>query len=494
MKQLAFILVLVIALLTTSCHYITGEAPAQTPEPTPPPITSPAPPRTDWEPGSSPPAGIGGWEQPRPLSEDERAEAVKIALSSQSVSEWLQGRSDYRTGPVDWYAIIWDSNGEAGTWWSLDDDRIASEGVPEFVNPYAFWYPGVTIAVGEGTIYQMQIAVDMDSGKVVMVMGPYPSLSSPDRFKNMLPPPAGDWTTFTTDDGLAGNVVTSVTQDTQGVIWVGSTEGLTRYDGSHFEIYPDSLRNTHIVCAARDRQGNLWFGTYGEGVFKYTGKEWQNFTPGNTGKGLPGIAIKDILVDNQDNIWFATVGNVGQRTAPIDYGVTRYDGSNWTSFLDRTDVETIFQDSSGNLWFGTNVGVTRYDGSHWQTFTTEDGLADNYVVAITEDSQGHMWFGTWNDGTSRYDGKGWQTYNPEDGLETSAVHCTLNDSRGNLWFGSYSIDGYYGISLFDGTRWQHFDPWPGREVKYHYNVISIFEDNEGNIWFPTSIGLVRYRE
>jgi len=437
-----------------------------------------------------PPAGIGGWEQPRQLTENEKAEVIEIALSSPRVTEWLQGRSDYRTGLVDWYAIIWSSNGEAGTWWSLDDDRIASEGVPDFVNPHAFWYPGVTIAVGEGTIYQMQIAVDLDSGKAVMVMGPYPSLSSPDRFKNMLPPPTGDWTTFTTDDGLAGNVITSIIQDEQGILWIGGMEGLTRYDGSQFEAYPDSLRGIPIACAALDKEGNLWFGTARDAAYKYNGEEWQQITP-VIDDLRPNVTVQDILVDKQGDIWFAVTGNQGKRTAPMNHGVTRYDGTDWTNFLGRTHITTIFQDTQGNLWFGSNVGVTLYDGSEWQTFTTEDGLADNYVVAITEDSRGNIWFGTWNDGTSRYDGKEWQTFNPEDGLETSAVHCMLKDSRGNLWFGSYSIDGYYGISRFDGVRWQHFDPWPETNK---YNVISIFEDDEGNVWFATSVGLVRYGE
>jgi hypothetical protein len=153
--------------------------------PAPPPITSPPPPKTDWEEGSPPPEGIKGWEQSRSLTENEKAKVIEIALNSPRASEWLQGRTDYRAGSVDWYAIIWNSNGEAGTWWSLEYDRVASEGIPDFVNPYARWYPGVTIAVGEGTITQMQIAVDLDAGKTAMVMGPYPSLSSPDRFKNI---------------------------------------------------------------------------------------------------------------------------------------------------------------------------------------------------------------------------------------------------------------------------------------------------------------------
>jgi ligand-binding sensor domain-containing protein len=397
-----------------------------------------------------------------------------------------QDRLPCRPGGLVRY--YWNSNGEAGTWWSLEYDRVANEGIPDFVNPHARWYPGVTIAVGEGTIYQMQIAVDLDSGKTAMADGPYPSLSSPDRFKNMLPPATGSWTTFSTDDGLANNIVTSIIQDNQGVLWVAG-EGITRFDGTRWKIYSGTLGNTYISCSARDKQGNLWFGTSREGAYEYTETGWQSFNSSNTDKGLPGEQIVSILADNQGNIWFATVGNVGQRTAPIPYGVTRYNKADWTSFLYRTNATTIFQDNQGNLWFGTNVGVTRYDGSHWQTFTTEDGLADNYVIAICQDNQGNMWFGTWADGVSRYDGKEWRAFYPEDGLMSDAIHCMLKDSKGNLWFGSYCIDGYYGISRFDGTQWQHFDPWPNTNT---YNVISIFEDNESNIWFATSVGLVRY--
>jgi ligand-binding sensor domain-containing protein len=304
---------------------------------------------------------------------------------------------------------------------------------------------------------------------------------------------SGSWTTFTSDDWpTKTNIVTRVTQDNQGIIWVGTFRGLIRFDGSSWEIYPGSMRNTSIFCVARDKQGNLWFGTYDDGVFKYTGEEWQNFTPGNTGNGLPGPLIGTIFVDTQDNVWLATVGDAAARTGPIDYGVTRYDGTNWTSFLDGTHVETIFQDSDGNMWFGTNVGITQYDGSHWQTFTKEDGLADNYITAICQDDQGNMWFATWGNGVSRYDGNNWRTFTGEDGLGSDAIYCMLKDSQGNLWFGGYSNDGYYGISCFNGTRWQNFDPWRGKDGEYHYGVSSLFEDNEGNLWFATSFGLVRY--
>ncbi|MDD5701612.1 MAG: hypothetical protein PHU23_06120 [Dehalococcoidales bacterium] len=152
-----------------------------------PPSASPPSPRTNWEPGSPPPAGIGGWQQPRPLTEDEKARVIEIAVSSPEASTWLQGRTDYRTSSVNWYAIIWSPDGEAGQWWA-SEYKIVDERIPNYISPYAYWYPGVTIAVGEGTIYQMQIAVDLEAGKPVMVDGPYPSLSSPDRFRQLPTP------------------------------------------------------------------------------------------------------------------------------------------------------------------------------------------------------------------------------------------------------------------------------------------------------------------
>lgn len=300
------------------------------------------------------------------------------------------------------------------------------------------------------------------------------------------------WSTFTTKDGLAGKVITGVIQDMQGLIWVASTDGLTRFIGGDWEPYVSSINGTYVISAAQDNKGNLWFGTVYGGAFEYTGQEWHNFTPANTGGGLPGTEINAMLVDNHDNIWFATEGNIGQRTPPIAYGVTRYNGTNWTSFLDRTNVTTIFQDKDGNLWFGTNVGVIRYDGSQWQTFTIKDGLADGYVVSIVQDNQGDLWFGTWSKGVSRYDGKNWRTFIREDGLVSSAIHCMLNDKDGNLWFGAYDIDHYVGISRFDGAVWQNFNPWQGTNASPDYNVISIFQDSEGNVWFATSVGLVKY--
>jgi hypothetical protein len=128
---------------------------------------------------------------------------------------------------------------------------------------------------------------------------------------------AGNWTTFAIDNQPPGSVSTTVTQDDQGTIWVGTLDGLIRFDGNSWGLYTDAMQGLDILCAARDEQGNLWFGTWGQGVFEYTGTEWRNFTPDNTGDGLPGPGIKDIFVDNQGNLWFPPPETWGKGQLPL---------------------------------------------------------------------------------------------------------------------------------------------------------------------------------
>ena len=126
-----------------------------------------------------------GMENPRKLTEQEKAKVIDIALDAPRVSEWLEKESDYRIHGLDWYAIVWNSSGDGYSQYRcFPYDDVETDPNYKLVPELALWYPGVTIAVGEGTIYQTQIAVDLAAEKAVMVLGPYPSLSSPDRFKS----------------------------------------------------------------------------------------------------------------------------------------------------------------------------------------------------------------------------------------------------------------------------------------------------------------------
>lgn len=144
-------------------------------------------------------------------------------------------------------------------------------------------------------------------------------------------------------------------------------------------------------------------------------------------------------------------------------------------------VET-YEDSKGNLWFGTlEKGVARYDGTKLRYFTTADGLPGNRVVSIVEDDEGNLWFGT-GSGISRFNGRVFTNFGVEDGLCDNSISNLLIDSRGNLWVGTWG-----GVCRFDGSEFSSFEiPAPVGVVPANADtknwVTAITEDSEGNIW------------
>lgn len=146
-------------------------------------------------------------------------------------------------------------------------------------------------------------------------------------------------------------------------------------------------------------------------------------------------------------------------------------------------VVDIFEDSAGNLWFGTiSKGVAKFDGKKLVYITIEDGLPDNAVVDIAEDQDGALWFATHN-GLAKLSGDGFTIYTTDDGLPHFRLSNLLFDRDENLWVGSWG-----GVCRFNGKT---FDPFPISEPavkKYDYQttqdwVTEIAEDRVGNIWF-----------
>ena len=156
-------------------------------------------------------------------------------------------------------------------------------------------------------------------------------------------------------------------------------------------------------------------------------------------------------------------------------------------------VVEIFEDSKGNLWFGTMAnGVARYDGKTLTYFSTIGGLSGNTVAGIAEDKEGNLWFGT-HSGLSKYDGKSFTNFTKKEGLCHDRVSNILIDRAGNIWVGTWG-----GVCRFNGTTFSDF-PIPNPDIerpKYQETenwVTKIMEDEKGNIWFSRSgYGVCKY--
>ena len=245
----------------------------------------------------------------------------------------------------------------------------------------------------------------------------------------------------------------------------------------------DGLPSSRINCMIQDRAGFIWLGTGGNGVFKFDGREFVNYT---TADGLIHDWVESILEDHDGRIWFGTDG-----------GASRFDGRSFTSYSAETGlgeggVLSILQARGGNLWFGTDGGgASRYDGKRFTTFTTDDGLSP-VVHAIAEDSDGRLWFGTWGGGVSRYDNGTFATFTAGQGLAHNWVRAIGVDGEGLLWFGTHRG----GASRYDPrvADAESFTTFTTEDGLAHDLVSAIVSDHDGTLWFGTVRGVSHLKD
>lgn len=250
----------------------------------------------------------------------------------------------------------------------------------------------------------------------------------------------------------------------------------------------------NVHCGLQDKVGNLWFGTTGEGVCRYDGKLFVNFTEKD---GLNSNDVWCIYKDKGGNLWFGT-GN----------GICFYDGKTFTnmpiaitinsnlynmpnsSTTKKNAVWSIMQDKSGKLWFGTSNGVYCYNGMSFTHFLDNDNVINKdslnlkHVSSILEDKIGNIWFTTWFEGVCRYNGKSITGFKPYGKVWFASM---LEDKNGNLWFGTRDQGAY----RYDGINFINFSD---KEIFNSCCVNSIAEDKAGNIWFGTEFDDITKRE
>jgi ligand-binding sensor domain-containing protein/class 3 adenylate cyclase len=286
------------------------------------------------------------------------------------------------------------------------------------------------------------------------------------------------------------------------------------------------LKHDAISCMMQDQKGNLWFGTLGGGVSKYDGKSFTHFTEK---EGLSNNTVYSILQDQSGNMWFGTDGG----------GVSKYDGNSFTHFTEKEGLSnnivfSILEDQSGSLWFATLGGgvsklalskVEGHDHYSFTHFTEKEGLSNNIVLSILEDRIGNLWFGTLGGGVSKlalskvegYDHYSFTHFTEKEGLSNNRVKSILQDQIGNLWFGT--LGG--GVTKYDGNRVEEmarlikegkpippraqqdllkengklvksFTHFTEKEGLLNNTVLSILQDQSGNLWFGTNGGLSKY--
>lgn len=274
-----------------------------------------------------------------------------------------------------------------------------------------------------------------------------------------------------TENGLPQNTVHSIAQTRDGYIWLGTEEGLARFDGVRFAVFDKQntpqLKSNYIRSLLADRQGALWIGT-AEGLLRMVDGKLTSFT---TNEGLPSNSIQAIYEDREGNLWVATATGLGL-----------FKSGGLTTFTTKErliggSIQTLFEDADGALWIATPYGVGQVKDGRFTNYTVRDGLASNSVRAIQQDREGRLWFASLGGLTSFSHGY-FRTYTTRDGLPNDRI-IALQVSRGD---GDLLVGTAGGLCRFTGGRFTGFN---AGETLASSTILSLLEDLEGNLWIGT---------
>jgi ligand-binding sensor domain-containing protein/signal transduction histidine kinase len=259
------------------------------------------------------------------------------------------------------------------------------------------------------------------------------------------------------ESGPPPEVITALYQDRAGFLWIGSRDGLLRYDGYSFVVFehdvsdPTSISDNSIRVVYEDRQGNLWIGTNSGGLDRLDRATWQ-------------------------------------------FEHFRHDSSEPRS-LSHDSVYSILQDRTGALWVGTQQGLNRFDPTtqdfdRFMADADEPGrISHDYVMAIYEDREGRLWIGTLGGGLNSRSSStaSFVVYrnDPSDPLtlNNDRVHALVEDAEGQLWVATAT-----GVNLLDrkeGTfrRFEH-DPRDPTSLSEPL-VSALAAGSRGKLWVGT---------
>jgi signal transduction histidine kinase/ligand-binding sensor domain-containing protein/CheY-like chemotaxis protein len=276
-----------------------------------------------------------------------------------------------------------------------------------------------------------------------------------------------------TADGLPEQSVQALAQTPDGYLWLGTQEGLARFDGVRFTVYDSkntpAFPENDITKLYVGRDGSLWIGSGRGWLIRFKEEKFTPYTELNP-SGTTSIGV--IFEDRTGSLW---VGRPGAGLLCLRDGhVTSY--STKDGLADNV-VSAIAEDIDGNLWIGTNKGLSRFQEGRFSSYGTTNGLSHSPIVGLTFDSKGALWIATRGGGLHRYDHGHYMALTKEDGLPSNSLSTLAQDRSGSLWIGTDK-----GLSrLRDGV----FENYSKKQGLSGNIICAILEDAEQNIWIGT---------
>jgi PAS domain S-box-containing protein len=282
---------------------------------------------------------------------------------------------------------------------------------------------------------------------------------------------------WTAESGLPQSSVLAIAQTPDGYLWLGTEEGILRFDGVRFVNFnkrnTPGLESEEVDALLVDHRGDLWIGTRGGGLALLRHGAFKSFT---TRDGLSNDSVQGLYEDERGDLWIATDGG----------GVNRLRNGRFAAYtsdkgLADNAVFSICGDRNGGVWFATHGGLSHWVLGRFSNFTTKDGLPSNDIRSLLADSKGGLWIGTNGAGLAHLTSNGITTFTTRNGLSDNHIWSMFEDTAGSLWLGT----GGAGIDRFRNGEFSRFTRKEGFSSD---EVWAITEDFEGSLWIGSAGG------
>jgi len=317
------------------------------------------------------------------------------------------------------------------------------------------------------------------------------------------------FTHFGTEDGLSELNPNCLLQDSRGFIWIGTADGLNRYDGYDFKIFRNDARdnssigNNYVQDIIEDKDGNIWAATIGGGLNKFdrnTNRFHRYLHNEKDKSSISSNFVSKLAIDKSGKIWVATQKDGLNLFDPKTGKSTHYINTADSTSLSDNAVMTVYVDHENNVWVGTdNEGLCLFNRSS-NNFTrfknspsNPESISGNKVTALFEGSRHNLWIGTQGAGLNLYNSTThtFKHFVNDPHNKNSLVHNSIQsiaeDDSHNIWIGTENG----GLSIYT-PEWDQF-------LSYYHDDIDnttltgnsidvILKDKTGNMWLGVFAG------
>ncbi|WP_124980225.1 hybrid sensor histidine kinase/response regulator transcription factor [Nonlabens xiamenensis] len=292
-----------------------------------------------------------------------------------------------------------------------------------------------------------------------------------------------------TDDGLSQSSAVAIEQDNRGLIWIGTRDGLNRYDGVDIKIFkteeddPKTLSSSDILALETGIDGRIWVGTYnGLNVYDPSTGYFKRFFKNDDANSLPSNRVEEILAASDGDIWVGTTQGLAIYRPKTD----QFQNYLVDSPLSPVVVESLLEIDPNNFLVGTNAGFWRFSrqGNGEYSMKLIPYEKDLQITDITRIHQNSFLLGTKNNGVLVYNGQDISSHPVNNITQIEGIRQVLVDDYQRIWIGTYD-----GVFIYDEQAViQLQSDLENKQSLSKNSVKSLFKDDSGSIWVGTYYG------